>query len=276
MTSWEEPYMGEESITPPPASKNACMTAAHSFRSSGSSPTLKVIQVPRPRTGRFSPVEGMGLARMRPGPAAPAMGARSTPLAAIMPARRARRLSGKELNIALSSPPSYQAFAFRQRLACRRDPHYTPVVMIGDDNKLTLGALRDVAYAPAELRQQALLVEHVLAFDFQAHERGCRQSADEQVAFPLRESLTAVEKHAGRGDDRGPGINRVLHSGGIFLAGADRRAVIVHSVRHDGPSIVFAGLGNIDLIAALRPMLDFPQLAGFGVKGRGLYVAVAI
>src|SRR2546428_6768822 len=44
----------------PPSWKKACMTAAHSSRSSGSSPTLKVIQLPRPTTGIFSPLDGIG------------------------------------------------------------------------------------------------------------------------------------------------------------------------------------------------------------------------
>jgi hypothetical protein len=44
----------------PPSRKKARMTAAHSSRSSASSPTLKVIQVPRPITGSRSPLEGMG------------------------------------------------------------------------------------------------------------------------------------------------------------------------------------------------------------------------
>ena len=51
--------MGEESTMPPPASKKAAMTARHSARSSGSSPTLKVIQLPIPTAGTGSPVAGM-------------------------------------------------------------------------------------------------------------------------------------------------------------------------------------------------------------------------
>ena len=39
---------------PPPASKKAAMTARHSARSSGSSPTLKVIQLPIPTAGTGS------------------------------------------------------------------------------------------------------------------------------------------------------------------------------------------------------------------------------
>ena len=44
----------------PPASKKAAMTPAHSSLSTGSSPTLKVIQVPNPTIGISSWVEGMG------------------------------------------------------------------------------------------------------------------------------------------------------------------------------------------------------------------------
>ena len=53
--------MGEESTMPPPSSKKAAMTARHSARSSGSSPTLKVIQLPIPTAGTGSPLAGMRL-----------------------------------------------------------------------------------------------------------------------------------------------------------------------------------------------------------------------
>jgi hypothetical protein len=43
----------------PPPSKKAAMTPAHSSLSTGSPPTLKVIQVPNPTIGISSRVEGM-------------------------------------------------------------------------------------------------------------------------------------------------------------------------------------------------------------------------
>ena len=58
--------MGEESTMPPPASKKAAMTARHSARSSGSSPTLKVIQLPIPTAGTGSPVTGMRFESVSP------------------------------------------------------------------------------------------------------------------------------------------------------------------------------------------------------------------
>src|SRR6185295_4808331 len=56
----DEPYIGEESIMRPPASKKAAMTPAHSSRSTCSPPTLKVIQLPSPTIGIASRVEGIG------------------------------------------------------------------------------------------------------------------------------------------------------------------------------------------------------------------------
>ena len=81
--------MGEESTMPPPSSKKAAMTARHSARSSGSSPTLKVIQLPIPTAGTGSPVAGMRL-NGASSAEAPSAGAAS---AAPAPTSTARRVT---------------------------------------------------------------------------------------------------------------------------------------------------------------------------------------
>jgi hypothetical protein len=95
MTACDDPYIGEQSIIRPPPRKKARMTAAHPSRSSASSPTLNVIQLPSPTTGSFSPVDGIALVRGTDGSgAASADTGRSTAaatLAAIAPTA-ARRL----------------------------------------------------------------------------------------------------------------------------------------------------------------------------------------
>jgi hypothetical protein len=58
MTSCDDPYIGDESIMRPPASKKARMTLVQLSRAALSSPTLKVIQLPRPTTGITSLVDG--------------------------------------------------------------------------------------------------------------------------------------------------------------------------------------------------------------------------
>src|SRR5215204_4782989 len=92
MVSWDEPYIGDESIRRPPAAKNARMTAAHSSLSSRSSPTLNVIQLPSPTTGSRSPEDGMG--RVSGSTCASARRGRSSEeaAAAVTPLNMARRL----------------------------------------------------------------------------------------------------------------------------------------------------------------------------------------
>ena len=48
----------------PPAPKKARMTSAQASRATGSSPTLNVIQLPSPMSGKASPLDGIGLVRI--------------------------------------------------------------------------------------------------------------------------------------------------------------------------------------------------------------------
>jgi len=47
------PYIGDESMTPPPAAKKRCNTSRRCARCTRSSPTSKVSQVPMPTAGRI-------------------------------------------------------------------------------------------------------------------------------------------------------------------------------------------------------------------------------
>ena len=60
ITFCDDPYIGDELIMRPPSSKKARMTSAQASRATGSSPTLKVIQLPSPTTGMASPLDGIG------------------------------------------------------------------------------------------------------------------------------------------------------------------------------------------------------------------------
>src|SRR5688572_19917434 len=82
MVFCDEPYIGEESIIRPPASKKARMTSAHASRATGSLPTLKVIQLPSPTAGIASPDDGIARVRIAPGCAAAGGTAASAPAAA--------------------------------------------------------------------------------------------------------------------------------------------------------------------------------------------------
>ena len=57
-TSSERPYIGEESMTLPPAETNSRRTSTRGARADGDEPVSNVCQVPRPMTGIGSPEEG--------------------------------------------------------------------------------------------------------------------------------------------------------------------------------------------------------------------------
>ena len=66
-----------------------------------------------------------------------------------------------------------------------------------------------------------------------------------------------------------------MHAAADAAGLADRRAVVA-AIALDRPAVVGAGAGDIDLVAALRPMLADPQLAGRGMQRSPLGIAVAI
>ena len=59
--------MGEESISLPPSAKKARMTSVQESRAAASSPTLKVIQLPRPTSGSVCPLDGIACVTRGPG-----------------------------------------------------------------------------------------------------------------------------------------------------------------------------------------------------------------
>src|SRR5690606_5906202 len=76
-------------------------------------------------------------------------------------------------------------------------------------------------------------------------------------------------------DRRHPDLQRLLVAGlGPVLADA-RADHVVAAARHHRPAVVQATPGRVDLVAALRPVLDGPQRAAGRVGGGALDVAVA-
>ena len=60
ITDSDDPYIGDESITRPPAARKSRITGSSVERDAGESPTSNVIHVPSPITGTRSPVDGIG------------------------------------------------------------------------------------------------------------------------------------------------------------------------------------------------------------------------
>ncbi len=102
--------------------------------------------------------------------------------------------------------------------------------------------------------------------------------ADEQVAAPFGKKLARVERHAGRRDRRHPVVDRLLDAGHRRAAVADRHVrapvglarVVLHAVGDVRPAVVPARAHDVDLVAALGPVVDDPKLARLGMD-RGAF-----
>ena len=112
-----------------------------------------------------------------------------------------------------------------------------------------------VADAPAfGGRRSALAVER------DAVERLRRHPADERRALPLRKHRAVVEHEIARRDDRRP-VDHRLGQVRPRVRTRDRRAVVVGRVGDERPAVVLAGLDQVQLVAASRAVLEFPQPA---------------
>src|SRR5439155_14539546 len=76
-------------------------------------------------------------------------------------------------------------------------------------------------------------------------------SADKDIVFPVGKFVASVEGHAGNGNRRDPEYERRLHSLLPWFL-RHTRPEIEASKTDDGPSIVLAGLQDVDLVAAVR------------------------
>ena len=123
--------------------------------------------------------------------------------------------------------------------------------------------------------EQALLLGDFLAVEFEPHQDAGRKAADEQIAFPLREQVARIERHARGRDHRRPLDDRLLHAG-LLRAFVDARAAIIDAVADHRPAVILSGLRNVDLVAAARAVLVHPQFSARGIDRGALRIAVAV
>src|SRR5688572_11405521 len=156
----------------------------------------------------------------------------------------------------------------------RRRTAATPTLWIGQQIQIAVRSLDDIADAFLVLLQQPLFANHFLAVHDETHQRGAAQPADEQTALPCRECVPRVEQHAARRDVRIPVVDRLLHAGlHLFVAG-DASALIFDTVGDRRPAVVPALFRDVQFVAPIGAVLDFPQLTSGRVQRRRLDVAV--
>src|SRR5690606_39962292 len=112
------------------------------------------------------------------------------------------------------------------------------------------------------------------ARDHRPYARTRDQPADEQPAAPRGERIARVPLRAGRRDDGVPVVDRLLVARALGLRRLDRPARVLLAVRDERPAVILAGLDQVQLVAAARPVLDGPEPA-LQVERHRLEVAMA-
>src|SRR5690625_434723 len=133
----------------------------------------------------------------------------------------------------------------------------------------------DPNIANASLERYPLLVGHAVAFKVNHDDTGRNEPADQEGVLPLRKLIAAVERHAGGSDDRIPVVSRLLEPVLLWYALTALLAAVFDPVGDDGPAVVEAGLGPVELVTACRSVLHDPEPA-VAVERGGLDVAVTV
>ena len=139
--------------------------------------------------------------------------------------------------------------------------------------------LADVAYPAVSHHQRRSLhpsgLQAFVADQGQTGDLLASQPSDEEATPPLREAVARVEQQSGGGDGGGPELNRLLHPCAV-CARVQRRAAVVHAIADYRPSVVAARQEQVELGAALRPVLGFPDVPGRLVDEEPLGAAVPV
>src|SRR5262249_36631284 len=138
------------------------------------------------------------------------------------------------------------------------------------------GAVRPLAHAAnagVQLGQQPLFADDALTVEYQADECAAHELGDEEIVLPRGKELAFVEGDARRGDVRRPEIDRLLHAFLRRLVFVDRLARVLAAVADRREAVVLPLLDGIDFVAAARPVLARPQLAGAWMNRDALDVA---
>src|SRR5262245_15498091 len=160
-------------------------------------------------------------------------------------------------------------------LFCRRDAEVPPRGAVGGQPQRAARPIANIADAFPQPLQEALPLDHIVAVEFEPHQKLAGQRADEEVATPGRQQTAGIERHPGRSDRGHPVFERLLHAL-LVRALVDPGAAVVDAVADHWPAVILALLDEVDLVAAARPMLVLPQLSGHGVEREALGIAVAV
>src|SRR5262249_32740438 len=141
--------------------------------------------------------------------------------------------------------PSPRAGAKGRPLFCRRGAEDPTRGAVGGEAERGGRPVPDIANAFAQPLQEALLLAHLVAVEFEPHQKLADQRADEEVTAPGRQLTAGVERHPGRGDRGHPVLERLLHAL-LVRALVDFGAAVVDAVADYRPAVILALLDQVD------------------------------
>src|SRR5579871_189720 len=146
------------------------------------------------------------------------------------------------------------------------------IVLVGQQVKVTIGALADLANALLEFAEQGFTAQffgpciednalQVTGAGDLAH----AHRTHENVTLPVGKTVAGINGHAGNGDGGNP-----YHDGrfeafprGVF---GNARSGVIASKADGRPAVIAAGEDDVDLIAAVGAILVIPQNTRYGMN----------
>src|SRR2546428_3672444 len=161
-------------------------------------------------------------------------------------------------------------------------PQQSPGLVVRGQIQEAIGALLHVADALVQFFQQSFATDgqSPLVHDNVVKLPG-DHPANQQVSFQCWKLVTRIHGHSPRTDDRGPEEQRRLHPGQTWFGKLRPRAArtlyqlarVGAAVRNDWPAVVPARPDDVELVPALRTMVDLPELASLRMNRQAERIA---
>src|SRR5207253_6415434 len=126
-----------------------------------------------------------------------------------------------------------------------------------------------------QIGQQRFFRHDLVVLQLEPVEHHAAQASNKDAVLPLRKKVAGIEREAGRRDDRIPVIHRLFQAFLVREALTNWGARVVDAVRDDRPAVILTLLNNVELVAAARAVLGFPQIPGSWIERQPFLTARA-
>ena len=123
--------------------------------------------------------------------------------------------------------------------------------------------------------EELLLERHAPITHLEPRQVLLPQRSDEHTPRPPRHQARRVERHPARPDRRHPVVQRLFHAVLHLEPVVDERSLVLAAVADHWPAVVRALRQHVDLVAALRAVLDFPERPRHRVLREAVRIAMS-